>query len=42
VPENHFHRDNGYDVVDIQRIEAPLVGEQVELDDGHHLVKRIQ
>lgn len=42
MPENHFHRDNGYDVVDIQRIEALLVGEQVELDDGHHLVKRIQ
>lgn len=42
VSENHFHRDNGYDVVDIRRIEALRVGEQVELDDGHHLVKRIQ
>ena len=42
VSESHFHRNNGYDAVDIQRIEALQVGEQVELDDGHHLVKRIQ
>lgn len=42
VSENHFHRDNGYDAVHIQRIEALRVGEQVELDEGHHLVKRIQ
>ena len=42
VSENHFHRNNGYDAVDIQRIEALQVGEQVELDDGHHLVKRTQ
>ena len=42
VSEKHFHRDNGYDVVDIRRIEALRVGEQVELDDGHHLVKRTQ
>jgi hypothetical protein len=41
VSEDYFHRDNGYDAVDIQRIEALRVGEQVELDGGHHLVKRI-
>jgi hypothetical protein len=42
VSEDHFHRNNGYDGVDIQRIEALRAGEQVVLDDGHHLVKRIQ
>ncbi|WP_438396967.1 hypothetical protein [Caballeronia sp. DA-9] len=42
VSEDYFHGDNGYDAIDIQRIDALRVGEQVELDNGHHLVKRIQ
>ena len=42
VSEDYFHSDNGYDAIDIQRIDALRVGEQVELDNGHHLVKRIQ
>jgi len=42
VSEEYFRCDNGYDVVDIQRVDALRVGEQLELDQGHHVVKRIQ
>ncbi len=42
VSEDYFHSDNGYDAIDIQRIDALRVGDQVELYDGHHRVKRIQ
>jgi hypothetical protein len=42
VPKNHFHANNGYDIDDLQRITALEVGEQAELDGGHHFVKRIR
>jgi len=42
VSKDYFHCNNGYDAVDVQRIDALRVGEQLELDASHHLVKRIQ
>ena len=42
VSEKHFHADNGYDTDDLQRTTALEVGEQAELDGGHHFVKRIR
>jgi hypothetical protein len=42
VSQTFFRCDNGYDTTDIQRIAALAVGEHVELDASHHIVKRVR